>query len=262
MDKIMITGASGNIGKVLVNHLKKSYELTLVDINFNDVEPEFLSGTIVKELDLTLNESWDGLLKGIDYVIHLAGNPSPDATFDDSLMALNYKMPYYLFKEAVKNETFVKRIIFASSIHAVNAYPKNVQVSVDDPVRPGDLYGVSKVYQESLASYFAFIEGQESIGIRIGNFNENLHDPIVDETGLSEYLSPRDLCHLIQCALKVTLTEPFLLVNGLSNNRFPRLDISQARAAISYQPRDDAFALWGLFTDKNENSAKFSRKEY
>lgn len=262
MDKIMITGASGNIGRVLVNHLKKDYELTLVDINFNDVEPEFLSGTIVKELDLTFSESWNGLLEGIDYVIHLAGNPSPNAVFDNSLIELNYKMPYYLFKEASQHENSVKRIIFASSIHVVNAYPKNVQVSVGDPVRPGDLYGVSKAYQESLASYFAFIEGQESIGIRIGNFNENLHDPIVDETGLSEYLSPRDLCHLIECALTITLTEPFLLVNGLSNNRFPRLDISQARAAISYQPRDDAFALWGLFTEKNGNPAKFSCREY
>ena len=77
MDKIMITGASGNIGKVLVNHLKKSYELTLVDINFYDVRPELLKGTIVKELDLTVSENWEGLLEGIDYVIHLAGNPSP-----------------------------------------------------------------------------------------------------------------------------------------------------------------------------------------
>ena len=253
MDKIMITGASGNIGKFLVNHLKKSYELTLVDTNFYDVRPELLKGTIVKELDLTVSENWEGLLEGIDYVIHLAGNPSPNAAFDDSLIEMNYKMPYYLFKEASKNENSVKRIIFASSIHAVNAYPKNVQVSVDDPVRPGDLYGVSKVYQESLASYFAFIEGQESIGIRIGNFNENLHDPTVDESGLSEYLSPRDLCHLVECAIRVTLTEPFLLVNGVSNNRFPRLDISQAGTAISYQPRDDAFALQGFFTDENRN---------
>lgn len=252
MNKIMITGASGNIGRVLVNHLKKSYELTLVDINFHDVEPSLLDGTIVKELDLTKSINWEGLLEGIDYVIHLAGNPSPSAVFDESLIELNYKMPYYLFKEASQHENFVKRIIFASSIHAVNAYPKNVQVSVKEPVRPSDLYGVSKAYQESLASYFAFIEGQESIGIRIGNFNENLHDPTVDETGLSEYLSPRDFCHLVECALKVVLREPFLLVNGLSNNRFPRLDISQARTAISYQPLDDAFAIRGFFTDEKQ----------
>lgn len=251
MTTIMITGASGNIGRVLVEHLKKSHELTLVDVHFHDVAPALLEGTIVKELDLSVVGNWDGLLEGIDYVIHLAGNPSPDAVFDDALIGLNYKMPYYLFTEASKYENFVKRIIFASSIHAVSAYPKNVQVPVDAPVRPGDLYGVSKVYLEGLASHFAYTEGQESIGIRIGNFDEDLDDPGTDEAGLAEYLSPRDLCHLVDCALKAELAEPFLLVNGVSDNRFPRLDISQARTAIGYRPQDDAFVLKGFFKDDN-----------
>ena len=262
MTTIMITGASGNIGRILADHLKESYELTLVDIHFHNVDPALLEGTIVKELDLTVAGNWDGLLEGIDYVIHLAGNPSPDAIFDDELIDLNYKMPYYLFKESTKYENFVKRIIFASSIHAVSAYPKNVQVHVDEPVRPGDIYGVSKVYLEGLASHFAFTEGQESIGIRIGNFDENLDDPIVDEAGLAEYLSPRDLCHLVDCALKAKLVEPFLLVNGLSDNRFPRLDISQARTAIGYRPLDDAFVLKGFFKDDNGDPVELSGEDH
>src|SRR5699024_4167880 len=118
MDKIMITGASGNIVKVLVNHLKNSYELTLVYINFYDVRQELFEGAIVNELDLTVSVNWECLLAGIDYVIDLAGNPSPTAWFNDSLIEMIYKMPYYLFNEASKNENFVKRIIFASSIHA------------------------------------------------------------------------------------------------------------------------------------------------
>nr|WP_321303244.1 NAD(P)-dependent oxidoreductase [uncultured Trichococcus sp.] len=261
MTTIMITGASGSIGRVLVDHLKKRYELTLVDVHFDDVEPSLLEGTIVKELDLTVVGNWDGLLEGIDYVIHLAGNPSPDAVFDEALIGLNFKMPFYLFQEASKYENFVKRIIFASSIHAVSAYPKNVQIAVDAPVRPGDLYGVSKVYLEGLASHFAYMEGQESIGIRIGNFDENLDDPIVDEAGLAEYLSPRDLCHLVDCALKTKLSEPFLLVNGLSDNRFPRLDISQARTVIGYRPVDDAFVLKGYFQDDNGDPVELSDEE-
>jgi nucleoside-diphosphate-sugar epimerase len=35
----------------------------------------------------------------------------------------------------------VKRFIFASSIHAISGYPKDMQVKTIDPVNPGDLYG-------------------------------------------------------------------------------------------------------------------------
>ncbi len=41
---------------------------------------------------------------------------------------------------AAKNSG-VKRFIFASSIHAISGYPKDMQVKTIDPVNPGDLYG-------------------------------------------------------------------------------------------------------------------------
>jgi nucleoside-diphosphate-sugar epimerase len=36
----------------------------------------------------------------------------------------------------------VKRVIFASSIHAISGYPKDTTVKTIDPVNPGDLYGM------------------------------------------------------------------------------------------------------------------------
>ncbi|MEK6189792.1 MAG: NAD(P)-dependent oxidoreductase, partial [Carnobacterium alterfunditum] len=141
----------------------------------------------------------------------------------------------------------IKRIIFASSIHTVDAYPQNVQVATTDPVRPADLYGVSKVYLEGLASHYAFTTGLESIGIRIGTFRSDAI-PVIDTPGaMSDYLSSRDMCHLIDCCLTATLKQPFLLVNGVSNNTFPRLDIDQARVDIGYQPKDDGFKMYGYF---------------
>lgn len=244
MTSILITGATGQIGVVLVRHLKKNFDLTLVDIDFSGMSKELLSDSTIKKTDLSKLENWDGLLKGIDYVIHLAGDPNPDADFYDSLLDQNFKVTYNLFEEARKEENHVKRIIFASSVHAIDGYSKNVQVKTSDYPRPGDLYGVSKVFMEALASYHAYVHHQESIGIRIGGFDGDL-SPEADADALSRYLSKRDMCHLIDCCLEAELNQPFLLVNGVSNNRFPRMDISQAHFDIGYTPKDDAFKLHG-----------------
>lgn len=245
MATVLITGATGNIGTVLVAHLKKKYDLVLVDIDFSDVPEELLQGTTVKKLDLTKQKNWEGLLQGIDYIIHLAGNPSPDAEFYDSLLDMNFKMPYNLFNESVQEKNQVKRIIFASSVHAIQGYPKNVQVKTSDYPRPADMYGVSKVYMEALASYHAYEFNQEAIGLRIGGFDSEIDPEIADADGLATHLSKRDMCHLIDRCLEAELREPFLLVNGVSNNRFPRMDISQAHFDIGYEPKDDAFKLQG-----------------
>lgn len=250
MANILITGATGTIGEVLTTHLKKNHTLTLVDIDFSDSDKELVEGTNTKELDLSVLDNWKGLLNGVDYVIQLAGDPSPDAGFYDSLLDLNYKIPHNLYLEASKSES-IKRIIFASSIHAVDAYPQNVQVATNDPVRPADLYGVSKVYLEGLASHYAFTTGLESIGLRIGDFKGDDLPALATPNAMSNYLSGKDMCHLVDCCLTASLKEPFLLVNGISNNTFPRLDIDQARVDIGYQPQDDGFKLLGYFT-KNE----------
>ncbi|MDI5850235.1 NAD-dependent epimerase/dehydratase family protein, partial [Shewanella xiamenensis] len=78
--------ATGTIGEVLTTHLKKNHELTLVDIDFSKSDKELVKGTTTKELDLSVLDNWKGLLEGIEYVIQLAGDPSPDAEFYDSLL--------------------------------------------------------------------------------------------------------------------------------------------------------------------------------
>jgi uronate dehydrogenase len=242
MANILITGATGTIGTELTKHLSGQHQLTLVDIDFSDFPEELTEGAKVIETDLVLPENWEGILDGIEYVIQLAGEPDAEAAFYGDLLEMNYKLPHNLY-EAATQAADLKRIIFASSIHAVDAYPDYVQVKATDPVRPADLYGVSKVYLEGLASYHASIHGIESIGIRIADYkasDEELAEN-ADEHGLAMYFSSRDMNHLVDCCLEAELKTPYLIVNGISKNTFPRLSYEEAQVELGYQPQDNAF---------------------
>ena len=132
-----------------------------------------------------------------------------------------------------------RRVIYASSIHAVSGYPPDVQVKTSEPVNPGDLYGVSKCFGEALGRYMAEQEGLSAIALRIGAFQPDASAK--KEAGinmLDAWVSQRDLNQLIERCIDDEKLK-FAVFNGLSNNRFKRLDISDARELLGYAPQDD-----------------------
>jgi uronate dehydrogenase len=250
MANILITGATGTIGTELTKHLVDAHNLKLVGRDFSDFPEELKERATIVIADLVDPKSWDDLLDNVEYVIQLAGEADQNAEFYGDLIELNYKLPHNLFEAATKAES-LKRIIFASSIHAVEAYPNGVQVKTSDPVRPSNLYGVSKVFLEGLASHHAYVNGIESIGIRIGDYkaSDDEIDDQMDENGMAMYLSKADFNHLIDRCLETKLKEPFLLVNGVSNNTFTRLSNIEAQTYLNYEPQDDAFKKMHVFEE-------------
>ena len=80
--------------------------------------------------------------------------------------------------------------------------------------------------------------------IRIGWVwrGENLPSELPPERGdwfRNMWLSDRDFLHLLDCCLTAELLEPFLIVNGMSNNTGMRWDLTSTTQAIGYQPQDD-----------------------
>jgi UDP-glucose 4-epimerase len=237
--RVLVTGAAGNIGSYFAEHSHGKYELRLLVRDPDDRSKMERFGEVVVG-DITDLDRMKEVCKGIDTVLHLAANPSPNTAWSDALN-INIAGTYNTYVAAKANQC--RRFIYASSIHAVSGYPADVQVKTSEPVNPGDLYGVTKCFGEALGRYMAEKEGLSTIALRIGAFQPI--EAAESETGLSmidAFVSQRDLNQLIERCIDVENLK-FAILHGLSDNRFKRLDISDARQLVGYAPQDDAFAL-------------------
>ena len=180
---------------------------------------------------------------GIDTVVHLAADPGPIADFYGSLLDANIKGAFNIFRAA--SDAGCRRVVFASSAQTVDGYPEDRQISVRDPIRPKNLYGVTKCFGEALGSYFATQEGLSVIAVRIANFTEFSAGEEHSARDVSAFLSHRDAVQLLVRAIEVENVN-FAIVNGVSNNRYKRLALDESREILGFMPEDDAFEILGL----------------
>ena len=234
--RVLVTGAAGRIGSYFAEHSQEKYDLRLMVQTHADIAKIERYGEVVVG-DLLDIERLKTVCEGVDTVVHMAGEPDPSATWQNLLDA-NIIGTYNLFVAA--KAAGCRRVIHASSIHAVSGYAPDVQVKTSEPVNPGDLYGVSKCFGEALGRYMAEKENLSVIAIRIGAFQPIENAQKADGLSLLDaFVSHRDLNQLINKCVDVEHLQ-FAILHGLSDNRFKRLDISDARELVGYAPQDDA----------------------
>ena len=140
-------------------------------------------------------------------------------------------------------EAGCRRVIFASSLHAIAGHPFGTVITEDSPVRPINMYGASKCFGEAVAAAFSARHGLSSIAVRIGAYDPPWIKDDPSPLNLSAYISTRDMNQLlIRCV--ETPDIPFAIVHGISNNRIKRVEIAVTQRLLGYQPQDDAFALF------------------
>jgi nucleoside-diphosphate-sugar epimerase len=236
----LITGAAGRIGSFLTRQLANRYDFVLTDVR----PPTDACGFPFVAADISDLDAMRGLCQGIDTVVHLAADPSTAATWE-SLLPRNIIGVQNIFQAAY--EAACRRVIFASSVNAVAGYPRDVQVHTDMPVRPLNLYGASKAWGEAVACFYADQRGLAAICLRFGwviaRDSEHLRR---DHPMLDIALTYEDLTRLVVASIEAPDDLRFGVFHGVSNNRWKRLDISDARAILGYTPEDDAFVLAGV----------------
>jgi uronate dehydrogenase len=235
--RILLTGAAGGLGKVLRERIKPWAEtVRLTDLaDMGAAGP----GEEIVRCDLADREAVLGLMDGVDAVLHFGGI-STEAPFA-AIMQANILGMANLY-EAV-HKAGVKRVIFASSNHAIGFYKTTETVDASMPTRPDSLYGVSKCFGESLSRYYFDRFGIETVCIRIGScFPE-----AANRRMLSTWFSYDDLTEMLRCALFAPRVN-HTIVMGQSDNASTWWDNRQA-SHLGYKPKDSAAVFKDRFPD-------------
>ncbi len=242
-DPVLLTSAAGRVGKAILSGIGEKYEWRLLDRDPPADEDDWPGEYVVA--DITDEDAVREAMDGVKTVIHLAGDPRPEAPWD-SVLENNIDGTRNLFKAAV--EEGVEKVAYASSNHAVGAYEEDRKPDIyrtgsefrldgTELPRPSNLYGVSKAAGETLGRYYHDYHDLSVIVVRIGNLTKG-HPPKDYERGQAMWLSHRDCAHLFDRCIQADYD--YEIVYGISDNDRKYYSIDRAREVLDYDPQDNS----------------------
>jgi uronate dehydrogenase len=227
MQRVLITGAAGDVGTRLRKMLAPHYALRLSDVR---TPADLASGDDFVQADLTDIASIERACAGMDGILHLGGFAVEGPW--ETILNANIIGCHNLFEAA--RRAGVKRVVFASSNHAVGFYPRRRKIGTDEPVRPDSRYGVSKAFGEALGAMYAYKHGLRVTCLRIGN----VANVPIDQRRLAIWISPEDLAQLV----RIGLDHPSIryeIFYGASDNERAWWD-NEAAFRFGYRPQSRA----------------------
>ena len=228
MKKIVLTGAGGRLGSYLREPLTQLADELVSSDKLEDIG-KLYPGETYQKADLANLDEMTALLAGADMVVHF-GAIGDEAPFE-AIFQSNVYGAYTVWEAARRNG--LRRVVYASSIHAVGMHPRNETLTTDLRHKPDTFYGLAKCFAEDLASLYWDKFQMESVCMRIFSCAQ-----VTDARALGSWLSYDDLIQLVTRAID-TPTTGFTVIYGISNNDRSPVDNSGA-AFLGYRPKDNA----------------------
>jgi nucleoside-diphosphate-sugar epimerase len=245
--KVLITGAAGLVGTVLMRGLEGRYAVSGVDRALR-------RPANVHRRNLARSRRLAPIFDGADAVVDLAGL-SDHRTDWNGVWKNN--LPATLNVLEAARGAGVRRYVFASSNHVTGGYEREPPYSAivagdytgldpatlpligtDWPLRPDGPYALGKVLGEAAARWFSDAYDLSAICLRIGTVNAE--DRPLQPRHFATLLTHADLLRLVEAAL--TADVGFGVSYGVSRNTWRFWDISND---IGYEPQDDAETFRG-----------------
>jgi len=228
-NKLVLTGARGNLGNELRPALAKMTR-KLVSTDIREAPESLAPNETYVQADIADFAAVEPLLKGADMVIHF-GAIVDEKPFED-LLGPNYIGAYNVWEAAHRHG--VRRVVYASSIHAVGLCETNRGIDTDEPHRPDTFYGLAKCFAEDLGKMYWEKRGIESVCLRILSCTPEPQNV----RALGTWLSYRDMVQLVVRSIETPVTG-FTVAYGVSGNT--RAPVSNHKVGfLGYKPQDNA----------------------
>ena len=281
MKRIVVTGGSGRLGRLVVDMLVAQGEAVLsVDlVDRADAPCPTLVGNMTRP-----GEAHDALFNAAS-VIHLAAINGPRMLPESTTFDINVSSTYNIVAAAVAQR--LSRVVFASSLFTLGwhedanfFWPRYAPVDEAHPVTPLEAYGLSKVVGEEICSAACRTSSLSIASLRITNIIQlnGYHAlPFVAPTPeagvrfmLWPYTDARDAALACVQALRADFTGHEAMYIAAAHTRFDAptepllrrlapqveirrplagrasvIDTSKARELIGYAPRHD----WTMYSE-------------
>jgi len=162
---ILVTGGSGHLGTAIVRELGRTARAISFDQKPPRIEAPFIAGSVLALAEV------EAAMREIDVLVHVAAIPNPRDKPAPVVFETNVLGTWNVFHAA--SRAGVKKIILISSecvtglcYQKDECPPDYLPIDEEHPLRPDEVYGLSKVAAETIAASFARSGGIDITVIR------------------------------------------------------------------------------------------------
>ncbi len=223
MKKIFLTGATGYIGKAIIEKFGAAYDIKAFTREKGDI------------LNLQQVTAASG---GCEVIVHMASiTPSAHPKAEDKdVLEVNIEGTRNILEAAVKNG--IKRIIYFSSVCAVGFRADNFPIKEDEVCRPTQgAYGLSKLKGEELCKEYSKKHGLKVLCLRPATVvpQHQFAPPAPGTVPWLGFVHIDDVLAILKLALE-NEEITFGIFHIAPDNKFSKFDITLAKRLLKFKP--------------------------